>query len=206
MKAIAEVSEDQLFPSQVWHTTLSNASTLNQALMAEIAALRTTVNSVKKSNELGWHSPTNMHKREAFRPLCDSIHAMASVVADSMKLRNDRRLVIEAFWVNANPTHAYNALHEHPHSVLSGVYYVQVDDKSGRLRFRDPRDAKRMNPWAVDSSAQLDQRHWDRVPYKPEPGKLILFPGWLEHDVEANQSHAERISISFNLGLQKKSL
>jgi uncharacterized protein (TIGR02466 family) len=204
MDSAVQVTEDQLFPSQVWHSELVNGNELNAELLREIADLRATVKSVKKSNELGWHSPTNMHKRTAFKPLCNSIHAMADVISESMKLRTDRRLVIETFWVNVNPKHAYNALHEHPHSVLSGVYYVQADQKSGRLRFRDPRDAKRMNPWQVDASAQSDQRHWDRVPYNPAAGKLILFPGWLEHDVEANQSDAERISISFNMGLQKK--
>jgi uncharacterized protein (TIGR02466 family) len=200
----SQVTEDQLFPSQVWHTDLAHCDDLNASLLTEISALRKSTKSIKKSNELGWHSPTNMHKREGFKQLCDSIHAMADVVAESMKLRADRRLVIETFWVNANPKHAYNSLHEHPRSVLSGVYYVQADEKSGRLRFRDPRGAKRMNPWQVQPKAETDVRHWDRVPYEPVAGRLILFPSWLEHDVESNGSDLERISISFNMGLQKK--
>ena len=198
-----QVTEDHLFPSLVWHSELANAGEMNRQLLDEIAALRITETSVKKSNELGWHSPTNMHKREAFRPLCGCIHAMADVVAGSMKLTKDRRLAIETFWINANAKYAYNALHEHPQSILSGVYYVQAGEKSGRLQFRDPRAAKRMSPWPVDSAEQSDQRHWDRVSYQPVPGRLILFPSWLEHDVEANLSSSERISISFNMGLQK---
>ena len=128
---------------------------------------------------------------------------MAGTVAGSMNMREDRQLEIETFWVNINPRFAYNALHDHPHSMLSGVYYVRANEDSGCLRFRDPRAAKRMSPWPVKSLEKRDQRHWDRVDYKPLPGRLIMFPSWLEHDVEPNLGEEERISISFNLNVRK---
>ena len=37
--------------------------------------------------------------------------------------------------------------------------------------------------------------HW----FAPVENTLIMFPAWLEHDVEPNQSQEERISISFNI-------
>ena len=74
---------------------------------------------------------------------------------------------------------------------------------SGSLRFRDPRAAKRMSPWPVAEDKKSDLRHKDRVNYKPVAGRLIMFPSWLEHDVEATLSDQERISISFNMNLHK---
>ncbi len=203
MSTQIQVNEEYLFPSMVWYADIAGAEAMNTALIADISELRTTVKSIKRSNELGWHSPTDMHKRAMFEPLCECIDGMAATIADSMNMRRDRRLVIETFWVNVNPKYAYNALHEHPQSVISGVYYVQVDDKSGSLRFRDPRAGKRMNPWPVAEDKKADQRHWDRVNYKPVAGRLIMFPSWLEHDVEASLSEQERISISFNMNLHK---
>lgn len=197
------VTEEYLFPSMVWRTDVPAAADLNRFLLQDIAVLRNKLKSVKKSNELGWHSPTDMHKRAEFKPLCEFIEKTAATIAGSMNVRPDRRFTIETFWVNINPKHAYNALHDHPQSLLSGVYYVQVDDKTGKLRFRDPRSGKRMNPWPVAADKESDQRHWDRVSYKPVAGRLILFPSWLEHDVEANLSDSERISISFNMNLRK---
>ena len=32
---------------------------------------------------------------------------------------------------------------------------------------------------------------------------LLLFPSWLEHEVEANQTNEDRISISFNIVREK---
>ena len=35
--------------------------------------------------------------------------------------------------------------------------------------------------------------------YTPQDNVLILFPSWLKHQVETNQSEEDRISISFNI-------
>jgi ectoine hydroxylase-related dioxygenase (phytanoyl-CoA dioxygenase family) len=34
---------------------------------------------------------------------------------------------------------------------------------------------------------------------RAEEGRLYVFPGWLEHGVEENQSDADRVSLSFNV-------
>ncbi len=41
-------------------------------------------------------------------------------------------------------------------------------------------------------------------PYQPQEGTLLLFPSWLPHMVEANQSEERRISIAFNVMLKGK--
>lgn len=197
-----QVTEEYLFPTMVWYADLPDADAMNRQLLSDIATLRSTVKSVKKSNEMGWHSPTDMHKRDEFAGLCDCIDQMAGTIATSMKMAASRHFVMDTFWVNINPKHAYNALHDHPNSSLSGVYYVQTTGQSGRIRFRDPRAGKRMDPWPVAKDEESDQRHWDRVHYKPVAGRLIMFPSWLEHDVEPNLSDEERISISFNMRLE----
>lgn len=203
MNGEIQVTEDYLFPSVVWYADIAGAEQLNTTLRAGIAVLRTEVKSIKRSNELGWHSPTNVHTRALFKPLCDCIDRMGETISASMNAPRNRRLAIETFWVNISPKYAYNALHDHPQSLVSGVYYVQVNEQSGALRFRDPRAGKRISPWPIDKEKKTDQRHWDRVTYQPIAGRLILFPSWLEHDVEANLSEQERISISFNMNLLK---
>ena len=36
---------------------------------------------------------------------------------------------------------------------------------------------------------------------KIETGDLVLFPGWLEHGVDANLTDKPRINIAFNFGI-----
>ena len=37
---------------------------------------------------------------------------------------------------------------------------------------------------------------------QPEDGTLLLFPGWLEHETEENESDEDKIIVSFNLTLK----
>ena len=39
---------------------------------------------------------------------------------------------------------AANSVHNHPNSILSGVYYVQAPEHSGVISFQDPRSAAQM--------------------------------------------------------------
>ena len=36
---------------------------------------------------------------------------------------------------------------------------------------------------------------------RPKPGRLVMFPAWLMHQVRAYHGTAERISVAFNLTL-----
>jgi uncharacterized protein (TIGR02466 family) len=54
-------------------------------------------------------------------------------------------------------------------------------------------------PWMQQEMfpyGNIAEKHYD---VKPAVGKLLLFPGWLEHSVEKNKTDDIRISISFNL-------
>ena len=35
--------------------------------------------------------------------------------------------------------------------------------------------------------------------HKPEVGKILLFPGWLKHGINTNNTDNIRISLSFNI-------
>ena len=47
-------------------------------------------------------------------------------------------------WVNISPPGASNAVHFHPNSHYSGVYYAQTADNCGEIYFKDPRTPELM--------------------------------------------------------------
>lgn len=55
-----------------------------------------------------------------------------------------RKLGLDSLWINVMNRSAVHAPHIHPHSVISGTYYVSVPPKSGAIRFEDPRLAMMM--------------------------------------------------------------
>jgi uncharacterized protein (TIGR02466 family) len=110
-----------------------------------------------------------------------------------------RKLKLDSFWINVMRQGAVHAPHIHPHSVISGTYYVTVPPRSGTIRFEDPRLAMMMAAPPRKNTARPENRSF--VDVTPKPGMLLLWESWLRHGVEANGARGSRISVSFNYRL-----
>jgi len=64
------------------------------------------------------------------------------------------------------------------------------------INFHDPRAQTAILRPAV---TELSAYNTDQVVISVTPGTLIVFPAWLPHSVDANQSELMRISVSFNV-------
>ena len=107
-----------------------------------------------------------------------------------------KRLVLDSFWINVMNKGAVHTPHIHPHSAISGTYYVSVPPASGAIRFEDPRLAMMMAAPPRKEKAKVENRLF--VDLQPKAGLLLLWESWLRHGVEANGARGERISVSFN--------
>ena len=107
-----------------------------------------------------------------------------------------RKLKLDSLWVNVMEKGAIHGPHIHPHAVVSGTYYVTVPDKSGAIRFEDPRLAMLMAAPPRKKKARLENQSF--VSVTPKPRMLLLWESWLRHGVEPNAAKKPRISISFN--------
>ncbi|NND91976.1 MAG: hypothetical protein HKN42_14040 [Granulosicoccus sp.] len=111
-------------------------------------------------------------------------------------------------WANINRTGDYHTLHNHPHSYLSGTYYVSTPEQAlsdhhrsdlnpGEISFFDPRPQANMT--AIAGDPQIDPEY--RV--QPEAGLILLWPSFLHHAVHPNFALEPRISVSFNVVLKR---
>jgi uncharacterized protein (TIGR02466 family) len=107
-----------------------------------------------------------------------------------------RRLRLDSLWVNVLKPGAAHTGHLHPHSVLSGAYYVRTPQGASALRLEDPRLPMTMAAPPRRADAPEDKRAF--VYLQPEAGTLLMWESWLRHEVPANGAKRERISISFN--------
>ncbi len=110
-----------------------------------------------------------------------------------------RKLALDSLWVNVMNKGAIHAPHIHPHSVISGTYYVAVPPGSGSIRFEDPRLPLMMAAPPRKEKARAQNRLF--VDVHPRPGMLLLWESWLRHGVETNRASGRRISVSFNYRL-----
>lgn len=111
-------------------------------------------------------------------------------------------------WANRNPAGAFNHAHVHPRALLSAVLYLQVPEESGEIVFLDPRPQSqyggtyvRWDPASQDEAGREIARDCFQPKWRftPKPGELFLFPGWLHHYVDVNESSESRLSVAFNI-------
>lgn len=107
-----------------------------------------------------------------------------------------RELVMTDCWVNVMPKQVMHGLHLHPNSSISGTYYVKTPKGCSKIKFEDPRLDRMMAAPPRKSDARPENRQF--VEYAAEAGKVVLFESWLRHEVAANPTRGERVSISFN--------
>lgn len=108
------------------------------------------------------------------------------------------RLRLDSLWANVLKPGAAHSGHIHPHSVISGTFYVATPPGASALKLEDPRLPLMMAAPPRTADAPEDARAF--VYLTPEPGTLFLWESWLRHEVPANRAKAERVSISFNYG------
>jgi len=127
---------------------------------------------------------------------------LSKELKESIPQREDLPLksIKNSFWVNINYKNQHNILHSHDpfcDNALSGVFYVQTPKDCGNIRLYDPR-------YTLTSAPDL--KYYNNASpchiFTPEPNLLLIFPSWLQHLVEPNNSDEQRISISFNIQLE----
>jgi len=97
-------------------------------------------------------------------------------------------------WLNYTETNQYHHKHQHPNSLVSGVFYINCNKEFDKIKFFNDKyytikpEIKEWNLWN-------SQSWWFPV----NTGDIILFPSSLTHMVEAKQGDNTRISLAFNV-------
>jgi uncharacterized protein (TIGR02466 family) len=150
---------------------------------------------VKKTNVDGWHSETDMHKKPEYKPLVNELFKMIHQVFKEEFL--DKHPVLGNMWANINYKGGYNRPHVHPNSVFSGVYYVKTPPNCGNLICNDPRPG--IQTCMPNRIKEEPPKHlWREIHLQPQENRALIFPAWLWHCVQPNESDDVRISVSFN--------
>ena len=176
-----------------------NDPSINIQLEKDIINWMNQDKGVTRTNVKGWHSTTDMHLKPEYKMLVDLLHQAQHFIYNDELLDNEPFL--GNMWANINPPGGYNRAHTHPNSLWSGVYYVKAPINSGHLKVEDPKPSINISR-PRRKQGQLPKHLWNEVHFEPIAGRLIMFPSWLNHCVDTNQSNDIRISVSFNF-LQK---
>lgn len=185
-----ESSINSLFPTAILTADLSEVATHNETFLDRIKTYP------HNPEHKMWHTPDTLHTDEVFSPLKEAIEECAKEYLQAMGYQAGP-LEYTGMWANIQTASGFHPPHVHPNNLLSGAYYVKsnANDSSHSIVFTDPRPQSCM---IQPPMAEVNRYNQKRVTLPGVPGRLYLFPSWLQHYVKANEG-SERVSISFNI-------
>jgi uncharacterized protein (TIGR02466 family) len=189
-------------------TRLYEAELAKKELLAEVAH---SIRTLAREDEAGrrWSKEHRYAGYTSYASLDDlpkrdpSIAGLAKLLgqhatsfADACAFDLKRKPKLDSLWVNLLKSGGQHSGHIHPHSIISGTFYVEAPAGSGAIRFEDPRLPLMMAAPQRRADATEELRPFVNV--EPRPGLLLLWESWLRHEVLPGTGRGERLSISFN--------
>jgi uncharacterized protein (TIGR02466 family) len=194
------VHQENWFSTPIWESEIKNIN--NQEIKDYCLYLKDNTKGVNISNRGGWHSS------EILLPMPQDLRSLFSnlevfVNENCFKEMGVPNLKFGNFWVNINTPNSYNLAHDHQNSILSGVYYVSVPhDNMGDLVLHRGDTAEYFLKSDVE---RIGTKANSFVAVKkPIESVFYIFPSWVKHHVESNNSQGDRISIAFNFIAENK--
>ena len=185
-----------LFATQLYEAVIDDEQLLGdlahsiRALARDDDAGRRWSKEHRYAGYTSYASLNDLPKRDpAFAELAKLLSRHSAAFA--RELGWERKPKLDSLWANLLKSGGQHSGHIHPHSVISGTFYVEVPAGSGAIRFEDPR-----LPLMMAAPPRADMF----VTVTPRPGLLLLWESWLRHEVLPGTGRGERLSISFNFG------
>ncbi len=175
----------------------------------------------KISNIGGYQTKDNLNHREEYNKLVEIIEQQSIQIHQELELIPEVKFTIINMWGNINWSGHHNSLHQHTNppsedrisssSVISGIYYLQLPESSGKTGFMkhkvnysnlsmEPSMVKIPEIFLKNYNNKLLKSNYE---YEAQEGDLLMFFSDVLHYVSpSNIENNRRITISFNLGLE----
>ena len=184
-----------LFIDGVWNTTFITDLKEYVYKIRELDKGRTI------SNMGGYQSNNLTLEDPHLIPLHNHILSETNKFSSTFNFTNNL-FKIQNMWININGYKDFNMVHNHTHSLFSGVYYISTPKDCGNIKFLRAHGKEMSYDWIGHFKDYNNHNsiNW----YLPsEKYKCYIFPSYLDHFVEPNLNlKEERISISFNINLK----
>ena len=102
-------------------------------------------------------------------------------------------------WLNYTKRNQYHHKHQHPNSLVSGVFYINADEKLDKIKFFKE-DYQPIKLEIKEYNLFNSQSWWFTV----KTGDIVLFPSSLTHMVETKDGDNVRTSLAFNVFVEGK--
>jgi uncharacterized protein (TIGR02466 family) len=182
-----------LFPTSVWIFPPQSEEVLNthelKQLSLELQKRDIRTSGKQRSARKTWRLESP-HTLTEFESAFNYIQRTLSKTCTTLGLQLGNRAFDS--WLDVVDPGGYHVIHQHSPNILSGVIHLSDCTETGRLVLRDPRPGRHCRSESQPGPTE--------VPVSAAAGSAIIFPAWLEHWVEENDTEGKLVYIAFNLG------
>lgn len=139
---------------------------------------------------------------EDFVEFINLITNSISLAAKSMEL-NLNAVSMDKMWITIISKYGYIGSHINEDTEISGIIWINCDEESGNLIFKNPTSLKRekvISYFSEDYSTKNNLYHQYTV--QPKEGAIVLYPSYLPVQLEQNNGNSESILIQFGLNME----
>jgi len=194
-----------LFPTPVYSVKLEGDSYNNFQ-----AELQTVVDKLYANDTWGqnkqWNSSEhflsnagnfeqNLLQEEDMKHVVNTIFHHCLHYMSATQTKPQFRPSIVSSWLTLTKPGLHAHIHDHGTNQISGVYWFKTNGKDGNIYFRNALKALKCNPIGATVSHEAE--------FSPEQGRLVMWPSFLDHGVYENTTDEDRISLSFNITLER---
>ena len=154
----------------------------------------TFIRELKMTRNVGNQRSVNTHVLDcpelaAIKSFC--VETLQSYVDSVLQPKHELIISLTQSWTNITRKGEMHHSHNHPNSLLSGVFYIETEQDS--ITFIQPERKLFAIPPAINNNHNAE-----KCSFKPATNEIIVFPSYLFHQVETKLNGGERISLAFN--------
>ena len=109
-------------------------------------------------------------------------------------------LILNEFWVQefSKKGGGHHSAHVHWNQHVSGFYFLKCSSETSYPVFYEPRTGARATKLKLKTGSNADYAD-EKMHYRPTPGDLVIFPGYLEHEFTVDPGIDPFRFIHFNI-------
>jgi uncharacterized protein (TIGR02466 family) len=185
-----EATINGIFPTPIYISKIDRKLTIKELSFIDKSKLN-IINNEGNTTSKNNYILNNKEFKDLKKKLDLIVHDYFDKVISS---KNTIIPYITQSWINYTETNQYHHKHLHPNSLVSGVFYINCDDKYDKIKFYNE-TYKTIKPEVKEWNIWNSESWWFPV----KTGDIILFPSSLTHMVETKQGDNTRISLAFNV-------
>ena len=186
---------NSIFPKPIYISKIDRQLTSEELLFIDKTKLNVSENDGNTSSKDNY-----ILNKKIFKSLKEKLDLKIQDYFDKViSPSNNITPYITQSWLNYTEKNQYHHKHQHPNSLVSGVFYINCHEKYDKIKFFKE-DYKTIRPEVKNWNIWNSETWWFPV----KTGDVILFPSSLTHMVETKQGENTRISLAFNVFIKGK--